>query len=106
MKTALRIIVLVVIALCLSVMASAEDLTKYTHATVEKKAKPVTYEVTINITYNAVSPEKAVELVKEMTDRHSPACKVDVRVKKGGNDEILVINSDTVYGNITYLPNK
>ena len=57
----------------------------------DKKDEPE-YKVTISVTYNAVSPDKAASLVKEITKSHAEACDVSVEVSKY-NDRIVTGNT-------------
>lgn len=54
----------------------------------------VSYEVTINVTWNAVSSEKAVELVAQILKKHEDACSVKVTVKKNGNGGSIADDSE------------
>ena len=74
--------------------------------------KPVTYEVTIEVTYNAVSQLEAAEIARKALARHGDkACKVDVGVRKNGNRDAVItgatardliwVGPDTVTTDIT-----
>ena len=47
--------------------------------------KPVTYELTIKITYNALENDDVVAILKDAIREHEKACKFDFRVVKGSN---------------------
>lgn len=49
----------------------------------EKKKAETKYEVTITITYNAVSISEAQRLHNEAIEEHKDACKVTVKTEKG-----------------------
>jgi len=55
-------------------------------ATEEKaKEEPVKYEVTIAVTYNAVTAEEAAKIQKAALIAHKDACKVEIKSVRGGN---------------------
>ena len=51
------------------------------------------YEVTISVTYNAVSIEEANKIIADALERHKTSCKTDVKAKKVG--DTLDISYDT-----------
>ena len=68
------------------------------------KADVVKYEVTISVTYNALTIEEANKVIADSLDRHKTACKVNVSAKKAGNLEagqIITWGSATPYYSIT-----
>jgi len=86
MKALLAAIVLLLVVIPTSVGHSAKE-------------EPVKYQVSITITYNAVTAEEAARLTKEMTEEHGSACSVKiVTTKNGSSSGMLVIgNSDNSY---------
>lgn len=62
-------------------------------------AEDAKYEVTISITYNAVSPSRAAEIISIAQNQHRNACKVEIKSKKVSSDNVLEIMDGT--GNLT-----
>lgn len=61
------------------------------------KADEVKYEVTISVTYNAVTIEEANKIIADALERHKTACNVNVSTKKGPSNEGNLIT----WGSIT-----
>jgi len=62
----------------------------------EAKEEPAKYEVTIAVTYNAVTAEEAAKIQKEALLAHKDACKVEVKSSKGSNGVYFTITNTTV----------
>ena len=60
------------------------------------KPFPVKYEVTISVTWNAVTAEKVAELIALTTKEHEEACSVKVVVKKNGQRNTISLDSLSV----------
>ena len=60
----------------------------------EEVAK-ITYEVTISVTYNAVSLEEANRIMAKANAEHQGACRVEIGCEKNGGD--LSIGEATTY---------
>jgi hypothetical protein len=55
-------------------------------ATEEKVEEvPVKYEVTIDVTYNAVTADEAAKIQRAALIAHKDACKVEIKSAKGNN---------------------
>ncbi len=65
-----------------------------------KEKQDVKYEMTISVTYNAVTPEEAIRLTQEVIMAHSKACKVNVSTKKNGangNEALTFTSPGNIY---------
>lgn len=79
-KLIVAIVVLMALAIGLKAAYAADD--------------PETkYEVTISVTYNAVSIEEANKIIADALERHKTACKTDVKAKKVGDDGYFTIDA-------------
>jgi hypothetical protein len=47
--------------------------------------KEVKYEVTISLTYNAISAKDVREKIEQVLKDHKDTCKTEVKIKKGDN---------------------
>ena len=67
----------------------------------EKKEDEVKYEVTISVTYNAVSIAEATRISSEAIERHKTACKTRINIAKGDNftGSITIPNGQLIYSN-------
>jgi hypothetical protein len=65
----------------------------------KEKGKPAaTYEVKITITYNAVLGQEAAEIAKQaLVDHGERACQVGVKIKKGGDTQLIDITNPPQY---------
>ena len=50
------------------------------------------YQIDIIIRYNAVSPEEAAKIARQIMIEHSEACKTEVKMKKASNNEYIIFN--------------
>jgi len=71
-----KLIVAIVVLLALPIGLKA------TYAADEPETE---YEVTISVTYNAVSIEEANKIISDVLERHKTACKTEARAKKVGD---------------------
>ena len=71
-----KVALLIIILLFASVTCIASEA---------KKEDEVKYEVTISVTYNAVSIAEANKISSEAIEMHKTACKTKVSIEKGGN---------------------
>jgi len=51
-------------------------------------AEDVKYEVKLKVTYNAVTPERADEIIGDAMRRHKDACKVEIGLEKVAEDRV------------------
>jgi len=53
------------------------------------------YQVDITIRYNAVSPEEAAKISRQIMIEHSEACKTEVKMKQANTYSNLAVTSGT-----------
>jgi hypothetical protein len=68
-------------------------------ATEEKAEEPVKYEVTIAVTYNAVTADEAAKIQRAALMTHKDACSVEVKSTKAVSGFFFTIGSTTITSN-------
>ena len=72
-----------------------------TSAVADNKSEPQ-YQVDITIRYNAVSPDEAARIAKQIMRNHYEACKTEVKQSLIRNNEILSSSSGSGYWSIDH----
>ena len=67
----------------------------------EEKKDNTRYEVTISVTYNAVSPSEATRIISDAQVRHKDACSVSIKSKKVENSTAWENGTSTITSTTT-----
>ena len=60
--------------------------------------KPVTYGVTVELKFNAVSKEESIRIVQEILERYENTCVTEINIFKGVLVESNITEDSFIYG--------